>query len=272
LIVTPDFVFLNNPRTGTTFARKAITAAYSAVQPARDVGGPGAGVRELMLPVRRGRGQTGVDHHGTFAQIPTRYRTRPVVSAVRNPFTLLVAVFELSLWLPPVVPADPSGELGREPPGSFGYFLKVQELAMRARWGIPFGHMGLGPLSVHHLQMFSREPGRTIRLAKSGASFEDLEGCIGPIRVLQQERLQDDLCALISDLGAWADAEAIRAHAPSHVTRRSLGWSHASFSPDLVTRVLEREAFLFWVLRRRGFDYGFDNADFSQPTRAVSAS
>ena len=266
MIITPDLVFLNNPRTGTTFARKAISAAYaSRVEPVS------CAVRELSLPIRRGHGQSGHDQHGTYVQIPACYRGLPVASAVRNPFTLLVAVYELGLWRPSVLPTDPTGELDRHGADAFEYFLRSQELAMAPRWGVPFGRSGFGPLSAHYLQMFAKAPLAAFRAVAQGADDDTVEGHIAPVQFVQQERLAADLCELLKRLEADVDLEAIRHHPPSHVTRRSQVWTRDCFTAEMVDRIEQREAFLFRSLARRGLVYTFDNAVFAQPQRRSTA-
>jgi hypothetical protein len=266
MIVTPDFVFINNPRTGTTFVRKAITAAYLAIgESERKSVLP---VRELFLPIRRGVGHTGIDHHGTVAQIPRKFRSLPIVSAVRNPFTLLVAIYELGLWEPKSLTLDPTGELDRHEPGSFPSFVRAQELAMERRWGIAFGlRPGFGPLSLHHLQMFSAQPQAAFRRVASGASDAEVEELLAPVAFLRQERLQDDLSAYLQERGALVSLNAVRDHPASHVTKRKQVWSHDTFSEEMVSHILSREAFLFRALSRRGFQYTFESADFGQRAR-----
>lgn len=271
MIITPDFVFINNPRTGTTFARKAISAAYFAAAVEEPLCEPQA-VREVFLPIHRGRGQSGRDHHGTYAQIPRKYAHLPVVSAVRNPFTLLIASFELGLWRPKPIPRDPTGELDQYDPQSFDFFVRVQELAMQRRWGLPFGRPGFGPLSAHHLRMFARHPRIAIEAVKDGASDDEIESQIGPVSFLRQEYLSDDLCALMARCESRASLDAIRNHPPSHVTRRSRSWSHSSFTDEMSARLRNRDEFLFGSLARLGIDYSFANADFYQRQRSSENS
>jgi hypothetical protein len=266
MIVTPDFVYINNPRTGTTFARKAIAAAYSAEARGRAQADPR--VRELFLPIERGVGQIGIDHHGTVAQIPAEYRRLPIVSALRNPFTLLVAVFELGLWRREAWATDQAGELGLPDSESLQCFLRTQELAMARRWGLPFGKRpGFGPLSMHHLQMFTAKPEAAFRLVKDGATDESIEAQFPPIEFLRQERLREDLCRYLDRSNTQVSLDAVRTHPPSHVTKRSQNWSHESFDEPTIEHILNREAFLFRSLARRGVDYTFANADFDQPVR-----
>lgn len=260
MIITPDFVFVNNPRTGTTFARKAIRAAYSEADRAK-------AVQELILPIERGRGQNGTDHHGTFAQIPAEFRDRPVSSGVRNPFTLLVAIYELGLWRPVGQIPDPARDLTHLDPTSFLYFLRIQELAIDYRWGVGPMRPGFGPLSLHHLQMFAVEPRNALERVAAGAGDSEIEKLIGPITFVRQENLREDLCGLLRRTGAQARIDAVRAHPPSHVTKRSQPWCRDCFTEGLVNRILAREAFLFRTLARRGIKFTFENAEFKQQQR-----
>lgn len=82
MLITDDFVLLNFPKTGSTFARKVIRKIYKDR------------CEELLLPVAFDACDTGrVTQHGTYAQIPMKHRTKMVVSIVRSPFDRYVSQY-----------------------------------------------------------------------------------------------------------------------------------------------------------------------------------
>ncbi len=269
MIITPDFVFLNNPRTGSSFVRKALKLAYLAewsdVEPAE-----GFVAGELILPVRRGHDREGRDHHGTCAQIPQAYRHRPVISAVRNPYAHLVSIFELGLWR---VGAAHEGEGGGR---AFEHFIAAQDASAHRRWPCAAPSRGFGPQSMHFLQMFSTDPARAFRDLERGAQPADIARHVAPIVFLRQERLTAELSDALRPFRTNDLVDAVSGLAPSHVTKRACEWSHAAFAPSMIVAIREREAFLFDFLARRGIVYSFENADFRQKgteqSRAVPQS
>jgi|GEM_PF-5159364 len=268
MLLTPDFIFLNNPRTGTTFARKAIKAAYASTSPSTGEEGMRFGasaVEELLLPIRRGLGRKGRDHHGTYSQIPETHRELPVVSAVRNPFTLLVSVYELRLWASAPLPHGVTqAHYPTFPNLTFDEFLQLQQLEMSQRWALPINSRGVGPLSVHFLQMFARRPAAAIGDVRRAAPERLIDAHVPEIVFLRQERLREELCGLLRSVRPGIRVAEVEALEATHVTKRSQVWCHSCFDMATVTQILEREAFLFGALARRGIVYTLENADFVQ--------
>jgi hypothetical protein len=243
MIVTPNFIFISNPRTGSSFARKAIRAAYGSAWSDSD---SRTRAHELILPVRRGDGIAGEDHHGTVSQIPRTCRGRPVFAAVRNPFTHLVSTFELGIW---------RNRAGLEGAGcrNLEPFLDMWALAARVRWGIPTNG-GNGPLSLHFVQMFAADAAAAFAAISGGASPREIGGHIAPILFLRQEQLARELEAALSPFLTPSQRERLARARPTHVTARSRPWSAAMISAELRQMVAEREALIFAILAARGQD------------------
>lgn len=258
MLVTPHFVFVNNPRTGTTFARQAIKAAYSN-------SGRLELVDELLLPVQRGWTSSSVDHHGTVEQIPAAFSNLPIASAVRNPYTLAVSNYELGAWKS----RAPIGHgflkhFDRFPNLSLSEYLHLQDSLMRARWGISYEEHGIGPMSAHFIQMFARSSALAFDRVRGGAPFCEISKLIANVQFLRQETLRADLGALLAPLvgpEAASDAVALR---PRHVTRRQRTWSSSTLGIEATDHVMSREAFLFCHLEMLGVKYTLENADFFQ--------
>lgn len=268
MILTPDFVFLNNPRTGSTFARKAIKTVYALPADLRASWAPAAAeesAQELLLPINRGKGRVGRDHHGTYSQIPETHRHLPVASAVRNPFSLLVSIYELRLWMTSPLPSEVVlRELPSFPNLTFEEFLRLQHISAVHRWELPTDAHGVGPLSAHFLQMFAFSPVAAFGDVRRGAPYSRLVTHLPEMLLLRQENLRDDLRSLLTSLRPALRNDAITTLPSSHVTRRHQQWSHDTFAAKTVSQVLEREAFLFTALAERGISYTFENAHFTQ--------
>jgi hypothetical protein len=256
MLVTPDFVFINNPRTGTTYARQAIKAAYS-------VPGRVELVQELILPIRRGWKSSGVDHHGTFEQIPPAFSHLAVASAVRNPFTLVVSSYELGIWKSRV-PPDQSvlKRFDKFPDLSLLEYLHFQESLMPMRWGISYEEHGVGAMSAHFIQMFAISAALAFDRVRLGDPFGELSKLIANVKFLRQESLRAELGAFLTHFVGPDPARDAVALRPRHVTRRQHTWSSSALGGDVVAHMMSREAFLFEHLEANGVNYTFQNADF----------
>jgi hypothetical protein len=101
MLITDSFVMLNYPKTGTSFARQVIKELY-AREPRRWFG---RWCKELILPNIRTPGVA--DQHGTYSQLPRRYRNREIVAIIRNPYDRFLSVFEFRYWVNvPLLPWD----------------------------------------------------------------------------------------------------------------------------------------------------------------------
>jgi len=90
MIITDDFVMLNFPKTGSSFAREALKRLYA-----------NRNIIELMLPkITEKRYRDRVDQHGTFRQIPLAHKNKPVLSITRNPLSR----FQSTLFPPVCAP------------------------------------------------------------------------------------------------------------------------------------------------------------------------
>lgn len=259
MLITPEFVFINNPRTGTTYSRQAIRAAYP----------PKAGeevVQELILPKKRGWKSTSSDHHGTYEQIPLAFSHLPVASAVRNPFTLAVSSYELGIWRSRA-PTENSvlRRFKHYPHLSLLEYLQLQDSAMPQRWGVSYEEHGMGAMSAHFIQMFAVSSDAAFERVRLGRSFEEIFALIARVHFLRQEALSVELSDF---LGRFAGADLVREAVlsrPRHVTNRKQAWCVAALGGSVITHLTSREAFLFEYLRTIGIHYTAESADFSQP-------
>ncbi|MEO5344741.1 MAG: hypothetical protein H7842_15775, partial [Gammaproteobacteria bacterium SHHR-1] len=79
MIITDEFVMLNMPKTGSSFARHAIREIYSNCNPKRPC-------QELLVhQIDRQFAHKSPGQHGTRRQIPAAHRHKPIVTIRRQP-------------------------------------------------------------------------------------------------------------------------------------------------------------------------------------------
>jgi len=107
MLATKDFVLLNMPKTGSSFARSVIKKAYRAratrsplsrvakLWGASHLSDP---LEEILVAPLDARHRSGLSQHGTIEQIPNRHRAKPIISVTRHPLTRLVSAYRFKDW------------------------------------------------------------------------------------------------------------------------------------------------------------------------------
>lgn len=185
MLITDDFVLLNFPKTGTTFARKIIKKVYEDR------------FEELLLRVMSGR----ISPHGTYAQIPHEHRGKVILSIVRNPFDRYVSQYFFKWYShsPLVSPDVLKNHYPSFPEISFIEFLdmldRFNKLIILKNHDITT-NTDIGLQTIHFVAFYSSSPKQALR--------ELIEGKSGPflrvplIHFLHQENLRQDLIGFLS--------------------------------------------------------------------------
>lgn len=135
MIATRNFVLLNIPKTGSTFARSMIKRIEndnfiqrSHILPNKIKGRyQKRRFREIYCePNYPMWGETESDQHGGYCQIPRRYLNRDVLAIIRNPFDRYISIYNFGWWKK--VPQDYLPLVGRYYPEfpdlDFSNFMK----------------------------------------------------------------------------------------------------------------------------------------------------
>ncbi len=103
MLITDKFIYVHQPKTGGTFVTSVIAAIHEArsdrVETFHLDGAagwtqvPGSGAGMIARVLLRGRNQ-----HGTRSDIPLRYRGRPLLATIRNPYDRYVSQYEFAWW------------------------------------------------------------------------------------------------------------------------------------------------------------------------------
>ncbi|HUI06644.1 MAG TPA: hypothetical protein VL486_06530 [Verrucomicrobiae bacterium] len=92
MILTDDFVFIHEPKTGGTFVTEMLRRIY---EPAKKAGPITRALRrardgrKLMVDTRK---------HGTCSEIPRSHCRQPILATIRNPYDRYVSQYEFAWW------------------------------------------------------------------------------------------------------------------------------------------------------------------------------
>lgn len=224
MIITPRFVALNYPRTGSTFVREALRTLSGADSPlgrARERLGIG-GFRELKLPIERTLSARRVEResqHGAYGQIPDSCRDRLVMSVTRHPLDRAVSMYEHGFWRtsPPGdataiaerFPEFPELDFGRylELQSTLGFEDVLQEATLKA---------DVGPNTLHFVRFYWPDPERALARL-TDASIDDGSFLAGmpDVRFLHTEALADELRGFLIEMGYEEQATAFLLDQPA---------------------------------------------------------
>jgi hypothetical protein len=254
VLITSQFVLINLPKTGSSFVREVIKRIYAR---RRWRWRADRYLKELMLPRDGGR-RSGLSQHGWVSQVPQGYRHLPLVSVIRNPYDRILSIYEYRWWADH--PTLPAAQLAREFPRfpnlTLDDFIRMGDLEVAERLD-GRNPLGLGRQTVQFVHFFFHDPERALRslsddYVESGAFRADM----APITFLRQERLRDELAAMLERFAFAASEVQLCKRLPS--INRTLGGvadRHSLWTPHAVEAVATRERFLFRMLAQLGIDY-----------------
>jgi hypothetical protein len=188
------------------------------------------------------------------AEIPGRWRDRPILSVVRNPYDRLVSIYEFDWWKTNPPPWVDFRELRRRFPSwpdvSFAEFQEGFQLFRKLRApGLPAAKQP-GTLTEQFVRFYFRDPaGAFPRIDDAYVSSRGWERDMAPVRFLRMENLNADLHAALVDLG-WpaAEVEFVLCLGRILPAKSKKGprprWADY-YTPELKAAVRERERLLF---------------------------
>jgi hypothetical protein len=93
MILTDDFVFIHEPKTGGTFVTEMLSRIY---EPVTDQGVFKRALRRMYRGVKKPL--LDVLKHGTCRDIPDSHRDKPILATIRNPYDRYVSQYEFAWW------------------------------------------------------------------------------------------------------------------------------------------------------------------------------
>lgn len=254
MIITESFVWINYPKSGSTFVRKALRQLYQTRR--RDVRKRfrmrKRSMQEIACPnLRHGRAEERRGKptpHGVVSQIPLDFTHLPVVSSIRNPFDTMVSLFTYADWKREDVWPAPKEVIRKDfasfPDLDFAQYLRYTcHFKKNTFVKISGKERAIGPLSKNFLMFFSKQPIAPEEIPVYG-SVDDLRMSIAPVRFLRTERLSHELTDLLQACGfAGSDIRFIREMERENTSKRDPIESY--YTPELRKTFLSREWLLF---------------------------
>lgn len=93
MLITDKFVYIHQPKTGGTFVTSVLKKLYGC----KSLDDKPTGLLRRMFGTRFCP-VIEINKHGRCAQIPRRYRGKPIVASIRNPYDRYVSQYEFKWW------------------------------------------------------------------------------------------------------------------------------------------------------------------------------
>lgn len=263
MLITNDFVMLNFPKTGSSFARDAIKRLYqnypTKLPPSStncDVSE--SSVIELMLPKIDEANHYGVwDQHGTLRQIPLEYQHKPVLSVMRNPVSRYESTYFFRWWekYPPTSYSEIVKHFPNFPQLSFADYYEMMHIFGRENrlQGIS-PKIDLGLMSIQFIQFYFKNPQDILKKIDDcyidSKQYTDDIACV---TFIHQENLRKELMQFLVRTGIPAcEVEFIETMQKVNVTERAYEARNekAVIDAHIMEKIVEREKLIFTIFNQ----------------------
>ena len=275
MIITDGFVMLNLPKTGSTFARQVLKSLYKtryseltfAKKLAINLKISEPLLQEFILPnirikkVRRRR-----DQHGTYQQIPEKYKQREIFSIVRNPYERLLSVYEYKEWVknPPISRELIAQSFPQFPELSLNEFIEMSKMIVEQELESKSPHVRIGPQSLQFIYMYFKNPGKVLQtITDDYIDSDKYLNDIADITFLRQEHLGNDMRNFLETHGFSHDElRIIDELGIVNETKHKSENRNALFTPEAIAYINTEERFILKILRQKGIEYPCPKIDY----------
>lgn len=227
MIITDSFVYLNFPKTGSSFVRKVLRELHRRQKPAPSwqFWKKARTMEEYEAPnlrIKSGPRRGSPTPHGCRWQIPDAASGLPVASGVRDPFERAWSAYRYADWKKPEALLAGEEEIReafpRFPELSFEEFLTYQNTYPPRR--LTVAGKGCGPLTTAFVYFFLPEPPEDeTRLVFESA--QEVEQSVSGVEYLPCEELNESLAEFLSGSGYTEEELAhVRERDPVNVAGR----------------------------------------------------
>jgi hypothetical protein len=251
MVITDDFVMLNYPKTGSSFARTIISTAYAI---RRNFGHDVLVKLKLREPAfqeifMQHAFLDTVDQHGNVRQIPQRFRNRKVISITRDPVDRYLSQYHYRWWAKNP-PADVN--LIREHYSSFPdisfeqFFEMMNTFGKKRRVGIIPVDESLGVQTVQFVQFFFKNPEEALtRINRHYISGEDYLEDMAEVHFIHQDDLGNELKDFLIQYAGFSPADLSFI---DDVEKINVSEKVVQTVPDyLLEKIKDREALLYRI-------------------------
>lgn len=273
MLITDYFVLINFPKTGSTFAREAISEIYkkrkeklSLLRNILYLIGyrRGCFLKELYLPKIEFRNEKGgiTDQHGHYEQIPDEFRNKPVLSIVRDPVVRNISFYEYGWWkenynapLEEIISNFPTF-----PELDFSTYLKFQKLNSRYRdTGVVITDE-VGVQTINFIQFYFKDPAEAFKkLNDNYINKGEYKDDLPDLTLLRTEHLNEDLYSYLIKAGFSAnELDFIKNKKPvrPEQTERKTEKGRYSYIDDYIReKIRYSERYLYKIYSDFGIEY-----------------
>ena len=227
MIITESFVFLNYPKTGSTFVREALSELY-ANAPTRHW--PWRKKRHFEMymapnvrdvsPMRAGS----PNPHGTYWQIPKRARHLPVYSVFRDPLERVISAYYYADWKRQEGALAELDTIKQKYPSfpDLGILDYLEYLHCFYPRKLSVGGEIFGTLATDFVHFFLREVEKENQKTFNFSSLMDLQDSMGHVCFLDNSNLNQELADMLLKHGYGNDDVLfIREKSKSNVSKKS---------------------------------------------------
>lgn len=268
MLITKNFIVINNPKTGSSFIRQVLKEIYAQQEQkyswfrrksiAWKLTSPEL-VELFMRPINT-KSNTPKSQHGEVNQIPKKYKNKAIVSVVRNPYTAILSNFEFGFWKENIyLFVDKNiikDKFPQFPNISIEEFIDLKKILNNQSYP-NLRTAQIGFQTIKFIEMFFNNPLKIIATINddyilSGAYKKDLK----PITFLKQENLTEDLISFLSQYDFTAkELEMIRNYKKINVTKNKTSNRMALHTPKSLDYIQTYERLLFKIYEDLGIFY-----------------
>ena len=264
MIITKKLVFINFPKTGSSFVRSVIKKIYESRNSKhtvsrclRKIGFSKATYEELLMPHINVPEYK--DQHGTYEQIPIKHKKKKIVSVVRNPYDRFLSLYKFRWWVKnPLLTQETLEQFSPNFPNltidEFVEYDKQLTDKFKKEYNIS-SEINIGGQTIEFIEMFFKNPTTVLEnitntYLKDESYLQDLV----KIQFLTQENLNADLADLLENNG-YPKHEVSFAKQYSKVNVTQSSTPSIQLTENAIKYVKSTESVLFNILNKQGIKY-----------------
>ncbi|MDW3193281.1 MAG: hypothetical protein R8G66_12995 [Cytophagales bacterium] len=261
MIITNDFVLLNNPKTGSTYCRKIIKQLYKDMP--RWKVHLGLTLDEKYFLELKSPNLSFPDRpknqHGRFSQIPKKYQNIKVVSVVRNPYDKLISAYEYKYHLkrrpsPEILEKARISDLEKI---SIDQFVLINSISIEMQYPSLQGKE-VGSQTIRFMEMFFKKPEEAIsKICTEYFESRAYKSDMAVTTFFDQRNLKSDLFSFLRSVGNYDEEQLILLENTPAINKNKNRTPSEQFvwSDYSKSSVQYGERFLFLMLKDMGFNY-----------------